>query len=178
MADDDEDFRPTFVGQEENLADLSARIAPDDRQLYSSFGCIFTEAAFFNRRFIVIKTMGRNGGVPKQPQILGSVRVLGYECDHERGTFVTLMEESSSRSLRIGYVPTRLFRFPIFVSVPVFQGVKWEAKEHKDGSYQRNLVFGLCFKQQSNIKFYNRDNVAVLTPNEYRKHFGDTLPRF
>jgi len=177
METNEDEFRPNFIPPEENLADLAARIAPEDRPVYDSFGFIFTEAAFFNRRFVVVKTQGKTSSGPRQPVILGAIRVLGYQCDHERGTFVTLMDEASSKTLQIGYVPVKLFRFPLFASVPIFQGVKWEAKELRDGSYQRNLVFGICFKQQSNVKFYNRDNVAILTPNDYRKHFGDTLPR-
>lgn len=173
-----DDFRPEFVSQDDNLADLISRVAPEDRALHDSFGCVFTEAAFFNRRFLIVKTNGRVSNRPRPPDLLGSVRCTAYHCDHEAGPTITLMDDASSRILQVGCVPTKLFRFPIFASVPIYQGVKWEAKEMQDGSYRRNLVFGICFKQQSNIKFANRDNVSIVTPNGYRQFFGEAPPRF
>lgn len=176
---DDKGRPPVPLSADDNLADLIARIAPEDRALYDSLRHVYTEAGFFNRRFVIVKTMGKDpAGHPRQPDILGAVRLLAFTCNNERGSEITVMDESSSRTLQVGHVPVKLFRFPVFLSVPIYQGVKWEAKELGDGSYGRRLVFGVCFKQMSAIKFYNKDAVAALTPNEYKKHFGDTLPRF
>lgn len=170
--------RPRHMTEKDNLSDLISKMRPEDLEQYQAFGHIFTEAAFVNRRFIVVRTKGRNGTrQPIRPEILGSVRVVSFHCDHQNGSLCTVMEDSSSRVLQVGHVPIRLFRFPAFVSVPVYQGLKWEAKEQEDGRYTRSLVFGLCFKQQSSVKFLNRDNVSVLTPNLYREIFGE-LPRF
>lgn len=172
--------KPSFLTQQENVADLTARIAPGDLPLYSSLRYIYSDAAFFNRRFVIVKTHGVHGnGEPIKPTIEGSIRVIDFKCDHETGSHLTLMNESSSRTLQVGHVPIRLFRFPLFVSVPVYQGVKWEAKELQgSGNLVRRLVFGICFKQMSNVKFYEPNAVAILTPNEYRKHFGGDPPRF
>jgi len=166
--------RPYQMSEKDNLADLIARMSPDDRQLYESFGHVWTDAAFVNRRFFVVKTAGkRRDGTPNPPEVLGSIRVIDFHCDAKIGSTCTLMDDKSSRTLQVGYVPVKLFRFPVFVSIPVYQGVKWEAKEQADGRYTRSLVWGICFKQQSSIKFYNRDNVSVLTPNQYQQAFGD-----
>jgi hypothetical protein len=172
-----DEFRPVYVSQEDNLVDLISRVAPEDRQQYAAFRYVFTEAAFFNRKFLVVKTQGRNASGPRPPLILGSVRVVSFACSHERGSTVTLMDESTSRTLQAGHVPVKLFGFSAFVSIPVYQGLKWEAKETQSGVYLRTLVFGVCFKQKSNVKFYNKDETAVMTPNDYRKHFGEDAPR-
>lgn len=173
-----DEFRPLWVPADKNLADLVTRIVPEDRPLYESLRYVYTEAAFYDRRFVIVRTTGRNARGPNQPDILGSFVVTGFRCDHERGSTIFVKDEASSQSLQVGHVPLRLWRFPAFLSVPIYQGVKWEAKEMQNGTYLRRLVFGICVKQQSNVKFYNKDNVAVLTPNEYKTHFGDTLPRF
>lgn len=178
MATSDDDFRPHYLGAEENLADLVSRIDPAHQELYRALRHIYTEAAFFDRRFVVVKTTGKSSNRPRPPQILGEVVVTAFRASHEAGCVATLKDEGSGRLLQVGYVPVKLFDFPVFASIPIYQGVKWEAREMQDGSYRRNLVFGLCFKQKSAVKFYNKDEVAVVTRNDFRKHFGDTLPRF
>lgn len=168
---DDGAFR--LVSEQDNLADLASRVRPDDRTLYDSFGHIYQEAAFFNRRFVVVQTKGKaTGGGPRPPVVLGAIRVVGFAATHDGGCTSVLMDEGSSRTLQIGHVPVKLFRYPVFVSIPVFQGVRWEAKEAPDGSYTRSLVFGMCFKQQSAIKWFNKDNVSVVTHNEFQRLFG------
>lgn len=156
----------------DNLADLIAQMPPDDMSEYSSFGFVHTDAAFINRRFLVVNTKGQRQGRPRPPELLGTVRVLDFDCNTQRGSVITLRNDSNRRTLQVGHVPVRLFRFPVFVSVPVYQGVRWEAREMDDGRYVRNLIFGICFKQQSGIRFYNPNNVSVVTPNQYRDHFG------
>lgn len=171
---EDERRSPRHLTEKDNLSDLIARMRPDDLELYKGFGHIFTEAAFINRRFFVVKTKGKDrSGRPARPEVLGTIRVIGFQCDHEKGSVVTIMDDSTSKILQVGHVPVRLFRFPVFVSVPVYQGLKWEAKEQPDGRYTRSLVFGLCFKQQSHVQFLNPNNVSVLTPNNFEKLFGE-----
>lgn len=167
---------PRLVDDRDNVADLVAQMSHEDQEEYGQLRHIFTEAAFVNRRFYIVRTKGRRGKTPISPDILGAVRVVGFSCDHERGSMISLMNDRSSRILQVGHVPTRLFAFPAFVSVPIFQGLKWEAKEQADGRYTRTLLFGICFKQQSNVKFCNPNAVAVVTPNMYRATFGEAPP--
>lgn len=173
MENEGDKYRPLFVSEKYNLADLVAHMPQDDQKLYQSFGYVFTEAAFYNRRFVVVKLAGKStSGKPKPPVVLGAARVVGFSATHLAGCKMTLQDEESERLLQVGHTPTRLFNFPVFVSVPIYQGVKWEAKEMSDGSYRRALVFGTCFKQQSALKWFNRDNVAVLTHNDFEETFG------
>ena len=166
------------VDQRENLADLIARIDQSERPLYDGLGHIFSEAAFINRRFLVVTTQGATSEGPRQPKYESCVVVTNFICTPRNGSVITLSDSATGRSMQAGHVPVRLFNYPVYVSVPIYQGVRWEAREQPDGSYRRTLVFGICFKQRSSLKFYNRGNVAVVTPNEYRRHFGDTLPRW
>lgn len=168
--------RPRFLDDRANVADLVSRMSQDDQDEYGRMRHIFTEAAFVNRRFYVVRTKGKRDGVPLAPDVLGAVRVIGFHSGANEGSVISLMNDSSSRILQVGHVPTRLFAFPAFVSVPIFQGLKWEAKEQPDGRYTRTLLFGICFKQQSSVKFCNPNSVAIVTPNTYRDTFGEAPP--
>ncbi len=170
--DTDDDFsRPVFVTERDNLADLISKMSARDLELYNSLGHIFTEAAFIDRKFVVVETKGKRGPDPKPPKVLGTLRVIAFNASSSGGSVMTLQDETG-KTLQVGHVPTRLFGFPVFVSVPIYQGLKWEAKELRDGSYRRSLVWGVCFKQRSAIKWMNPGNVSVLTPNDFRKWFS------
>lgn len=175
----DNESRFRFVSQEDNVADLISRIEESDAEEYSKLGHVFTEAAFVNRRFLLVEFQGkmRDGSV-KAPVIQGAVRVFGFGADHANGSSVEVKDEATGSVLYVQYVPTKLFDYPVFVSIPVYHQLKWEAVELADGSYMRNLVFGLCFKQQSHPRFQNKGNVAVMTPNEFKLMFGVAPPPY
>ncbi|TXH46842.1 MAG: hypothetical protein E6Q97_28550 [Desulfurellales bacterium] len=159
------------VSDQENLADLASRIRPDHRELFTQLKHGFQEAAFFNRRFIIVKCKGKRGNVPRPPEVLGAVRVISFNADHENGCRVVVMDEASSRTQELTHVPQMLFRYPVFAALPAYQGLKWEARELPDGSYKRALVFGMFFKQQSDVKWFNPDNVCVVTHNQFERLF-------
>jgi hypothetical protein len=169
---EDEFTRPVFVNEQDNLADLISRMPEEARQEFQKLGHTYTTAAVIDRKCLIVQTMGKREGRPRPPKMLGIVRIIGFSATSGGGCTATVQDEATGKTLQVGHVPTRLFGFPVFISVPIYQGLKWEAKELRDGSYRRSLVFGLCFKQQSAIKWLNRDNVAVLMPNEYRDIFG------
>jgi hypothetical protein len=168
---------PVDLTPEENIRDLASRIDPHQAGLHASLGNKYTEAAFVGRRFLIVRTNGRSKTGPKPPTVLGSVEIDDFNCSSTTGSAMRIRNLECGASITVGYVPIRLFEFPIFVSVPIAQGVKSEARRKWNGQTSRKLVWGICLKQHSLPKFSNPGSVSIVTPKEYKNIFGSEAPR-
>lgn len=159
---------------QQNLEELIRHMPEDQREEWQTLGHTTTEAAFYNRKLYVIKTKGRsnNTGIPKQPDVLGVVKVAAFSASLDAGCTMMLIDTRTSETMLADHTPRRLFDWPIYVSIPISQGVIWGCDIGPNGEVQRALMTGICWKQQSALKFVNRNNVSLTTANVYTKLFG------
>lgn len=157
-----------YLGDDENLADLVSRIPGSDREQYQSFGHLRVEAVFENRLFIVYKPTGlTREGLHRQPDVLTTVRVSDLWCESKEGACVGLEDLRTGATLRVGYIPTKLFGYNVFVSVPPIMRVRWDGRR-AGGEVRRSLAFGLLIKAKNRADFYSAGNTYCETPNSFR----------
>lgn len=163
--------RPVLLSQQDNVADLVSKIRSEDLSVYQAMRHIHTEAAFVGRRFVCVETFRRR---TSEPRMVGSFSIISFQCTDQEGSKVAMVHDQTNKMMTVGHVPTRLFHWPVFVSVPVYMGMKWDLKEYPNGNTIRTLLFGLAFKQVSSVELKN-DSVACVTLNEYLKMSGQTF---
>ena len=154
-----------YLSREDNMDDLIAQMPELERTRYSRFGHHWFEPAFVDRKFVVYKV--RHEGSQK----INEVTVEAFDFNASGGAQALVREEVGGRSLVVTHVPVRLFEYPIYISVPPYLELKWDART-VNGAVRRSLSFGVFLKTKNAARFNSIGNTYIRTLNDFRAHLG------
>jgi hypothetical protein len=168
----------SYLSDQQNLADLVARMPEEDRNRFNGYGHNRVEAVFVDRIFIVYKPTGltRNGH-HRPPEILNTIKVIDFRADPYDGSVVTLVDDKCAQELKVGHVPKRLYNYPIYVSVPSRLQLRWDAR-HVGNEIRRSLSFALLIKTKNKSSFYSMGNVYAETPRVFKELYPEVNGQF
>lgn len=171
-----------FISESENLASLVSKMGVNNAQEYKSYGHLRIEAAFDDRVFIVYQPRGPRPGRPltdqKEPTVLSTVRVTGLSTDIRNGATARLYDEASGAEMTVGYVPKKLFNYPIFIALPSDMSLKLGGQKREDNSIHHSFTFAFLLKTRNRSDFYSTSNIYVETPEKFLKLFPDLSGKF
>lgn len=160
-----------YLGDEANLIDLESRINAADRIAYESFKFLRIESGFLERIFVIYKPTGlTREGLHRDPEVLGQVRVTGFAADSRSGCVMSLENMETGEAQKVGHIPTRLFNFDIFIGVPPFHRLRWDARPFK-GEVKRSLAFGVLVKQRTRSDHFSAGATMLETPAKFRTFY-------
>ncbi len=171
-----------FLSQKENLASLISKMSPDEAMEYSKFGHLRIESAFEDRVFIVYQPRGPRAGrtltEQREPKVLTTVRVKSLTTDIRNGAQVRLFDEASGTEMTVGYVPKKLFGYPIFVSIPAEMNLKLGGQLREDETVSHSFTFTFLIKSRNESSFYSTDNTYMETPVNFKRLFPNITEQF
>lgn len=157
----------SFLSDSEVEATLASYMIPADQGPYNAYGHRWVESAFIGRTFVIYRA-GRN---KQDAERLATIDVEDINLDTE-GVCLTLKNRGSTDRIEVRHVPTRLFRYAVFVQVPPKTVLKWNAQRGDNGRPARWLLsVGLLIKTRNNAEFHNKDNIYCCTLAEFEQRF-------
>lgn len=162
-----------FLGDEESMDQLVSKMHDEaDREKYLKYGHRRLESGFDGRLLIIYSPQGLHAsGRHRDPEIFTTVKVLGFEADSREGCRVRVEDLQTGDTQTIDYIPARLFGYDVFVSVPPFMRLRWDAK--KKPPHDRSMSYALLIKTKNRSDFHSAKNTYVDTPNALRKLYPD-----
>jgi len=158
----------SFLGDEDNLADLVARISGSDRETFNSFGHLRVEPAFHNRLFLLYRPAGINKqNRHNKPDVLTTVKVHELVGSSRDGMLMKVEDLRTGEFQQLGYIPKRLFDYDVFMSVPSSLRLRWDARQTAQG-VARSMAFAVLIKTKNRSDFYSYGNLYCETPNRLR----------
>lgn len=162
-----------YLSDSENLSNLVTDMPAEEQTAFNSFGHLRAEAAFNGRLFILYRPSGLNPDkTHKAPEVLTTARFVDFKCDSAGGAVAKVVDVTTGQSQVVNHVPTRLFHYPIFVSIPPMCKVRWNARV-VDGKTTRTLTYSLLVKARNRSDFFSFGNTYCETPNDFRALFPD-----
>lgn len=160
-----------YLGDDENIADLEARIKGHDREVYKAFGHLRVEPCFDSRLFIVYKPQGlTSDGLHKQPQVLTTLKVIDFYADAGTGSEVIIADLTTGQQMTLNHIPQRVFGYDLFMSVPPILRLRWGARII-DGETVRSLAYALLVKTKNRSDFHSFGVTYAETPNCFRDRY-------
>lgn len=151
------------------MAELVSLMPVDEQKQYLNYGHRRIEATFVDRVFIIYRPTGLNAAKQhREPDIVTTVRIMDFMVDSTNGASSRLLDERSGAEMRIGYVPKKIFTYPIFVSIPARLTLKWDARKVGERTL-RSMSFALLVKTKNRSDFYSQGNVYAETPASFKK---------
>ena len=143
---------------------LADGIDDDSKAVLSTMKHTRIEAAYRNRKFIVYEMRDRAASK------LATVCVLDFLCDDDDGCSTQLeWMERPGEILTVGYEPTQLWDFPIFVHLPVHQKVRWSARE--DDVSNCSLSFMMVVRTKSRYHLRERNIIYMEAHRTFHEEF-------
>jgi hypothetical protein len=156
---------------EETFASLKAKMKASDAEEYENFKHIKIEAGFDDRVFAVYQLQETKKETdPPTPKILSIIRVTSFETDLRSGASVRLYDETSGIEMVVGYVPKKLFSYPIYISLPVNMLMR-VGTQMQSGGVRQTFTFAMLFKCKDKAERYTPENFYVETPANLKKLF-------
>lgn len=163
-----------FLSESANLEHLASLIPGNDRDLFNSFGHCQFEAAFKDRLFVLFQPSGLNpDNTHRAPEVLTMLKVLAFDAEAEYGAEVLIYDTQTGNEQWVGHTPARLFDYKVFMQVPPYLHLKWDAVRDRNGAVRRSLSFGLLIKTANRSDFYSAGNTYCLPPNKFRALYPD-----
>lgn len=160
-----------YLSEEDNLADLNARIPGDDRDVFQNFGHLRIEPAFDRRIFVVYKPRGlTREGQHRDPEILTTLKVVSLSVDSVKGASCRIEDQTTGAQQTLSYIPHRVFDYNVFMAVPPILRLRWDARPWEKG-IDRSLAYGLLIKTKNRSDYYSAGNTYVEPPNRFRNLF-------
>lgn len=161
---------------EETFKHLKSRMRPGEADEFESYKHLKIESGFYDRVFVVYQPKGIKPGTVEQlqPKVLSVVRVTGLVADLRSGASARLYDETSGTEMTIGYVPRKLFNYPIFISMPTNMHLKMGTQLQGDG-VRDSFTFALLVKCKNKSDFYTPESVYMETPANLKKLFPSIL---
>lgn len=160
-----------YLSDIESMADLVSRMNENDRAVYESFGHMRIEAVFDHRLLVVYKPQGLDGKRHKDPEILTTLKVLNYEGSSEFGSTVEIEDLQTGARQVISHIPSRVFDYDLFMSVPPALRLRWDVREEENGRMVRSLSYALLIKSKTRSDWYSFGVTYAETPNRFREMF-------
>lgn len=167
-----------YFDDEQNLADLVTLMPEKEQQLFNDYGHLRIEAVFLNRVFIVYQPTGLTpGGRHKEPDILTTIKVVGFEVDPHSGSRAVIEDQQTQEQLQLTHVPRKLLAHPVYMSVPPRVTLRWDARL-VNGKVWRSLSFAILIKTRNKADFFSKGNTYVETPNTFRRLYPSIASTF
>ena len=108
-----------FLSASEHFNHLACTLQGEERALYNTMKNVRQESAFRNRTFIIYDIRDR------ELNVIDTVTVMDF-CANERVGATTQLRSSRLKTeLLVGYMPTRLFDYPVFMHLPLYVKLRW-----------------------------------------------------
>lgn len=160
-----------YYNDADNLADLTGQMPSEERSIFDKFGHLRVESAFIGRLFIIYRPTGLNPDkTHADPEILTTVRLQDFRCNSKDGSVAHVIDVMTGQSQEITHVPARLFHYPVYVSLPPFSKLRWDARM-SGGKVKRSLSYALLVKTRNRSDFYSLGNTYCETPNDFKALF-------
>ena len=161
----------THMNDTENLADLVSQMDVEDADVFQEYKNLRIEACFEGRLFIIYRPSGLNPDKShRDPEILSTLRMGAYQCDSQNGAQCRITDVMTDQTQVLTSVPTRLFNFPLFASIPPFSKLRWDARKVGD-EVKRSLSYAILLKTKNRSDFYSQGNTYCETPNDFKALF-------
>lgn len=163
-----------YLNDTDGMADLVSQMQTDDQAVFNSYGHMRVEAVFDKRIFFVYKSKGQGAA----PEMLGTIKVLDYECSSESGSSVEIEDVETGQRQVITHVPSRVFDYNLFMSVPQALRLRWDARVHPvTHKLVRSLSYALLVKSQSRSDQFTPHATYIETFNRFREMYPDLAPK-
>lgn len=157
-----------YLDSEASVANLVRQLPPEVQEEWNRYGHLRVEPTFLDRVFVVFRATGRNNqGAAKAPEILTTIRALNFTASDSDGCTLGLLDETNNRKMTATHLPQKLFDYPLFVSIPPFFTMRWDARQH-GGRTMRSLSYLLFIKARNKASFNSVGNTYMETPNKLR----------
>lgn len=160
-----------YLSEAENTANLVSLIKENDKPAHTEFTHIRVEAVFDSRLFVVYKPTGLDGKVHRAPEVLTTVKVLNYACSSEEGSSIEIEDMKTGERQVITHVPSRLFDYELFLSLPPALRVRWDVRDAGNGKMVRSLSYAVLIKSRNRSDWYSQGVTYTETPNRFRELF-------
>lgn len=170
-----------YITEAETLDNLKSKMRPENALEFDSYKHLKIEAGFYDRVFIIYQPRGSRHGQDitqqKEPKVLSIVRVVGFTADLQHGAQARLFDETSGSEMSVGYVPKKLFNYPIYVSIPA--ELKLTLSGQKTGKTVRDsFTFAILIKCQDKADQYTTTNTYMETPAKFKVLFPALVEQF
>lgn len=162
-----------YLSDDANMADLVSQIHEDDKVSFNSFGHTRIEAVFDNRLFIIYRPQGLDGRKHKNPEILTTIKVRNFDCVSQGDPTVEIEDLRTGQRQLISLVPSRVFDYNLFMSVPPALRLRWDARVTGNGQVARSLSYAVLIKSKNRSDYYSFGVTYAETPNRFREMFPD-----
>ena len=152
-----------FLMPEDFYKLLANGIPEEEKQVLSTMRHTRIEAAYRNRRFVVYQMVGGRS------EVLANLIVNDFICNDDEGCSTEIEWVETGEAITVGYEPTQVFEFPIFVHLPVNQKVRWSARD--DNPDDRSLSFLIVIRSQTRRHLRERDAIYMETHRSYHEEF-------
>lgn len=152
-----------FLSDFDHFKLLVERMPPWQRKSYRGLKHARHEGCTRGRAFFVYQH-GAQG-----PDVLDIVTVLHFEADEQAGARCELRSHNTGAILEVGYVPTQLWQFPVFVHLPLHLRLNWDVRPDSEDP---SLSFGLVIRTASRFHLRERAVVYFETRTAFEKEFG------
>ncbi|MDI1360638.1 hypothetical protein [Methylotenera sp.] len=158
---------------------LVAQMPPEEAKTFESYGHLRRESAYNDCIFIVYQPRGLRYGAKdvseqKEPKVLSTIKVVSITQDRDKKASLRLLDESTGTEMIVGYMPKKLFGFPIYISLPADMFLMFGGS----GSSQNYVQFAVLLKTRNRSSFYSEGNTYVESPRSFRKLFPSTPAEF
>lgn len=152
-----------FMTPFEHFEELLSRLDAEEQKMYAELTHVRIEACYRNRTFVVYRFQDR------RPAIKDNIKVLDFICNDDAGASCELRSSTLNESLVVGYEPTQLFNYPVFVHLPLHGKLRWSTTADKP--YSGTLAFDLVIKTQTRRDLRERGVTYFETGVNYAKEF-------
>lgn len=156
-----------FMTPGEHFASLLETMEEQERDTYQGLLHIRSEACFRGRSLVVYQIHDR------RPMILDNLTVLDFLCNDEAGASCEIRSEALGETLLVGYAPIQLFKYPVFVHLPLHAKVRWSAPVNQPE--KASLAFDMAIRTQSRLHLRERGVTYCETGVNYAKEFETAL---
>jgi hypothetical protein len=145
-----------YLGEDQNLADLASRMQPDEREQYESFSHLRVDPGYIGRIYVLYKPTGLTAdGLHRDPEVLGQVKIVDWYADAINGAAIVVEDMTTGQTLVVGHTPKRLFEYDVFIAVPPYQRLRFEAR-NVGRLVKRSLLFSVLIKTRVRSSFYSK----------------------
>ena len=163
-----------YLNDTDGMADLVSQMPADERAVFNSYGHMRVEAVFDKRIFFVYRSMGQ--GMP--PSMLGTIKVLDYECSSEAGSSIEIEDVDTGQRQVITHVPARVFDYNVFMSIPQALRLRWDARVHPlTQKLVRSLSYAVLIKTQNRADQTTPNVTYIETFNRFREMYPEFVQK-
>lgn len=154
-----------FLSKEELQSVLVDQLPQPQRDLYESMHHVRSEACFRGRLFVIYQI------VQRKAVVLDTLEVLDFECNHDDGASIEVLSRNTGKTFTVGYSPTQVLDYPIFMFMPLYLRVRWCADADQAGR-EGQLGFDVVIRTKSRYHLRERQVIYCESRTTFMEEFG------